>query len=285
MIIKAEEGQTIYDITVQYYGNINKLQKLLDDNKLNRNSILHSGQELFIDDYYPKDIVTNYFINRSVNNDDSIKEYNSLQNDKVHIINIEQPKNPILNNEWIVEEGQTIYDIATMFYGSPNKVTKLIEDNKDLNYNTVLYSGQRLKLTFENNELNNVIYANNINSTDTEYRYFSELTVKVLRVGYETPEHLGFIYIDVYGGTKPYTFSWSNGATTQNLLSIHTGTYTLTVTDDDSTQKDITIFVQFYNPYNKYLVAPATPGDYYSNNYNYIVTDNGDRILINNKNN
>jgi gliding motility-associated-like protein len=33
------------------------------------------------------------------------------------------------------------------------------------------------------------------------------------------------------GGTAPYTYSWSNGATTQNLTAIPSGSYTVTVTD------------------------------------------------------
>lgn len=35
----------------------------------------------------------------------------------------------------------------------------------------------------------------------------------------------------VTGGVSPLTYSWSNGKTTQNLLNIGTGTYTLTITD------------------------------------------------------
>jgi|GEM_PF-709455 len=37
--------------------------------------------------------------------------------------------------------------------------------------------------------------------------------------------------LDVTGGTGPYTFLWSNGATTQNLVGIEPGSYTVTVTD------------------------------------------------------
>ncbi|EKB47791.1 T9SS C-terminal target domain-containing protein [Cecembia lonarensis] len=37
--------------------------------------------------------------------------------------------------------------------------------------------------------------------------------------------------INVTGGTAPYTFAWSNGVTTQNLVGIEPGSYTVTITD------------------------------------------------------
>ncbi|MBN9294728.1 MAG: gliding motility-associated C-terminal domain-containing protein [Flavobacteriia bacterium] len=43
----------------------------------------------------------------------------------------------------------------------------------------------------------------------------------------------GSINISVSGGTAPYTYSWSNGSTAQNLSGISAGTYTVTVTDDN----------------------------------------------------
>ncbi|MEY4936860.1 MAG: hypothetical protein RIS64_3219 [Bacteroidota bacterium] len=43
--------------------------------------------------------------------------------------------------------------------------------------------------------------------------------------------NLGSINLAVSGGTPPYTYSWSNGATTQNLTNLNTGTYTVTVRD------------------------------------------------------
>ncbi|NVK28166.1 MAG: gliding motility-associated C-terminal domain-containing protein [Flavobacteriia bacterium] len=42
----------------------------------------------------------------------------------------------------------------------------------------------------------------------------------------------GSILINPSGGTPPYTYAWSNGATTQNLTNVPAGTYTVTVTDD-----------------------------------------------------
>lgn len=44
----------------------------------------------------------------------------------------------------------------------------------------------------------------------------------------------GFIELTVSGGTSPYSFIWSNGATMQNLYSLHAGTYGVTVTDGNS---------------------------------------------------
>ncbi|MFM7822949.1 MAG: beta strand repeat-containing protein, partial [Bacteroidota bacterium] len=41
----------------------------------------------------------------------------------------------------------------------------------------------------------------------------------------------GSVSVSVSGGTSPYTYSWSNGATSQDLVSLITGNYSLTVTD------------------------------------------------------
>ncbi|MCF8269637.1 MAG: T9SS type A sorting domain-containing protein [Crocinitomicaceae bacterium] len=41
------------------------------------------------------------------------------------------------------------------------------------------------------------------------------------------------IDISVSGGTAPYVFLWSNGATTEDLTNLSAGTYTVTVTDDN----------------------------------------------------
>ncbi len=41
----------------------------------------------------------------------------------------------------------------------------------------------------------------------------------------------GSIYLEINGGTAPYTFLWSNGATTQHLTGLPAGTYTVIVTD------------------------------------------------------
>jgi hypothetical protein len=44
-------------------------------------------------------------------------------------------------------------------------------------------------------------------------------------------ESTGSVDASVSGGTAPYTYSWSNGSTSQDLSGLAAGTYTLTVTD------------------------------------------------------
>src|SRR5262249_49477611 len=41
----------------------------------------------------------------------------------------------------------------------------------------------------------------------------------------------GAINLTVNGGTSPYTYAWSNGATTQDISNLASGSYTVTVND------------------------------------------------------
>ena len=49
-------------------------------------------------------------------------------------------------------------------------------------------------------------------------------------------DNTGFIDIFVTGGTTPYSFNWSNGATTQNALDLFAGGYQVTITDANGCQ-------------------------------------------------
>ncbi len=46
-----------------------------------------------------------------------------------------------------------------------------------------------------------------------------------------TPTFSGAIDITVDGGVLPYTYSWSNGSTVEDLVALQAGTYTVTITD------------------------------------------------------
>ena len=68
----------------------------------------------------------------------------------------------------------------------------------------------------------------------------------------------GAIDIFVEGGTAPYTFVWSNGATTEDLVNLVSGIYSVIVTDSNNCQEtasfeisnsgDITLSLQGNNP-------------------------------------
>src|SRR5205085_9693558 len=58
----------------------------------------------------------------------------------------------------------------------------------------------------------------------------SSTTTDVLCYGNNT----GDVQLTVNGGVSAYTYSWDNGDTTQNLVSIPAGTYVVTVTDNNN---------------------------------------------------
>jgi len=74
----------------------------------------------------------------------------------------------------------------------------------------------------------------------------------------------GSVTLTTSGGAPPYNFSWSNGATTEDLNNVGAGTYTLTVTDANSCTETIsetlteitgtislsTVVTSFYNGFS-----------------------------------
>src|SRR5690606_1620322 len=45
------------------------------------------------------------------------------------------------------------------------------------------------------------------------------------------------------GGTPPYTYSWNNGATTASIADVAAGTYTVTITDNNSCSDTATVTI------------------------------------------
>jgi len=48
----------------------------------------------------------------------------------------------------------------------------------------------------------------------------------------------------IQGGTAPYTYSWSNGATSEDLIGLATGVYVLTVTDAKSCTESVSVTIE-----------------------------------------
>jgi gliding motility-associated-like protein len=53
----------------------------------------------------------------------------------------------------------------------------------------------------------------------------------------------GYIQLYPIGGTPPYTFSWNNGSTSQNLSGLVAGSYIVTITDNNGCTKSDTITI------------------------------------------
>ena len=58
----------------------------------------------------------------------------------------------------------------------------------------------------------------------------------------------GSIDLSVYGGTSPYTFDWSNGATSEDLSNLNSGTYSVIVTDFRGCTENLEIIIIEPNP-------------------------------------
>lgn len=57
-------------------------------------------------------------------------------------------------------------------------------------------------------------------------------------------DNKGAVGISVSGGVKPYTYTWSNGATTQDISQLTSGMYTATVTDANGCSESVNAFVK-----------------------------------------
>ncbi|GIV32986.1 MAG: hypothetical protein KatS3mg031_0521 [Chitinophagales bacterium] len=85
----------------------------------------------------------------------------------------------------------------------------------------------------------------------------------------------GAVVLTVVGGTSPYSYSWSNGATTKNISHLSPGQYCVIVTDALGCTRDQCFLVEVSNPCGSFQVAaqitPAVCGTA-SGSVNLIVT-------------
>ncbi|MGD0711122.1 MAG: gliding motility-associated C-terminal domain-containing protein [Bacteroidales bacterium] len=64
--------------------------------------------------------------------------------------------------------------------------------------------------------------------------------------------------VTVNSGTPPYTYIWSNGATTGTISGVSSGTYTVTVTDNSCIREKGIDTVVINSPYNMYISRDTT---------------------------
>ena len=71
----------------------------------------------------------------------------------------------------------------------------------------------------------------------------------------------GTVDVSVTGGIAPYTFTWSNGATDEDVSSLTSGTYNATISDSTGCQTTISIIINnVAGPSANYTITNATCG-------------------------
>ena len=78
---------------------------------------------------------------------------------------------------------------------------------------------------------------------------------------------MGYIDANVGGGTTPYSYLWSNQATSQNINQLSQGDYSLMVTDNKGCQvnasttiEDPSISAELYSPEICYVTTNSVNG-------------------------
>jgi hypothetical protein len=118
--------------------------------------------------------------------------------------------------------------------------------SNSVNISGATYGGQKVYIAFHHNAFDQfLLFLDNILIKDCNPDPCANANIKPNGVA-TSPNcsgSTGSINTAPTGGTTPYTYSWSNAATTQNLTGLASGTYTVTVTDSNGCKKDTTFTI------------------------------------------
>lgn len=156
-------------------------------------------------------------------------------------VNISQPAAPLATNPLVVNidcngNGTGSADLQTV--GGTSPYTYLWSNGGAQVQATGLQAGT---FTYEVTDANNCKYTGTVTVTQPP----QSLTVLNQTTNVDCNGNAtGMIDISVTGGTPNYDFLWSNGSTTEDISNLSSGTYTVTVTDNNSCISSQTLTIQ-----------------------------------------
>ncbi len=188
--------------------------------------------------------------------------------------------------KYVVQYGQSIYDLAINLYGDLTKVWDIVDDNTfGAGLDTDLEGGQTILVREGSQMTANTVteyfnrYPATVNNSDyMDTGIITALKIILKQIGNEVNGGDGFILIDVQGGKAPYQFNWKNQTTgvdtsnSQNLVAASSGIYSVTVVDDDGSEISLINLVIAVGDNSEYLVDEFG---------NFITDEYGNFILVN----
>lgn len=135
MKVVVINGQSVYDVVVEYYGSLEFLSQFLADNPgLTATGTVASGTIVTLDDSS-----LDQAIGINVNNSDWYEGESTSSSQPFAYV---EPQ-PRRTNKTYVEPGQSVYDLTEQLYGDMNLLNKLLADN-GWSYDTFLVAGQEV---------------------------------------------------------------------------------------------------------------------------------------------